>query len=117
MIAIDEEGGRVSRLPSPFVRGKPAHEFALHQDKIGLTSQTLHQCFVAKGLGINCLLAPVADILTEPQNTAIGDRSFGDHADTVSEYASIVNETILSQGLFSSQNIFLGMVIPYKTLI
>jgi beta-N-acetylhexosaminidase len=108
VVAIDEEGGRVSRLPPPFPRGKPAFEFSQNQDLEGLQSQVLLQAFTAKGLGINCLLSPVADILTEPSNVAIGDRSFGTLASTVAKYACVVNRILLEEGLFSCAKHFPG---------
>ncbi|WP_161597543.1 glycoside hydrolase family 3 protein [Fluviispira multicolorata] len=108
IISIDEEGGRVSRLPPPFSRGKPALEFSDNNDEIGLENQILHQAFVAKGLGINCLLSPVADILTEPSNPVMGDRCFGRDPITVLKYTSLVNKTLLKEGLFSCAKHFPG---------
>ncbi|WP_186644663.1 glycoside hydrolase family 3 protein [Fluviispira vulneris] len=108
IVSIDEEGGRVSRLPLPFLRGKPALEFSDNNDELGLVNQVLHQVFVAKGLGINCILSPVADILTEPTNPVIGDRCFGRDALTVLKYSSLVNKTLLSEQIFSCAKHFPG---------
>lgn len=106
--SVDEEGGRVSRLPPPFPKTQSALSFADAHDKEGLVNQVLHQCFIASGLGLNCLLAPVADILTEPQNQVLGDRCFGRDARTASEYAQIAHRTITGQGLFSCAKHFPG---------
>ncbi len=108
MTSIDEEGGRVSRLPLENIRGKSALEFANSQNKLGLLEQVLKQCRAAKEIGVNCLLAPVADILTEPQNQVMGDRCFGTSETTVSEYAALVNEVILGEDLFSCAKHFPG---------
>ncbi len=108
IVSIDEEGGRVSRLPLPFLRGKPALEFSDNNDELGLVNQVLHQTFVAKGLGINCILSPVADILTEPTNPVMGDRCFGRDALTVLKYSSLVNKTLLSEQIFSCAKHFPG---------
>ncbi|WGL59967.1 glycoside hydrolase family 3 N-terminal domain-containing protein [Pigmentibacter sp. JX0631] len=106
--SIDEEGGRVSRLPPPFIRGKPALEFAELNDLNGLESQILHQIFVAKNLGINSLLSPVVDILTEPSNLVIGDRCFGRTPEKVTKFASFVNKILLTENMYSCAKHFPG---------
>jgi beta-N-acetylhexosaminidase len=108
IVSIDEEGGRVSRLPLPFPRGKPALEFSDNNDVIGLENQILHQIFTAKGLGINCLLSPVADILSEPTNPVIGDRCYGKDAATVTKFAGFVNKILLNEKMFSCAKHFPG---------
>ena len=108
ILSIDEEGGRVSRLPPPFIRGKAALEFAEQNDLIGLEGQVLHQVFTAKGLGINCLLSPVADILSEPSNLVIGDRCFGRDANKVTEFSSFVNKILMNEKIFSCAKHFPG---------
>lgn len=108
IVSIDEEGGRVSRLPLPFPRGKPALEFSEQNDIVGLENQILHQIFTAKGLGINCLLSPVADILSEPTNQVIGDRCYGKDAATVTKFAGFVNKILLNEKMFSCAKHFPG---------
>lgn len=106
--SVDEEGGRVSRLPPPFPKTQSALSFADSRNEDGLVNQVLHQCFVAKALGLNCLLAPVADVLTEPQNQVLGDRCFGRDPHTAAQYAQLVHRTIAAQGLFSCAKHFPG---------
>ncbi|MES2613913.1 MAG: glycoside hydrolase family 3 N-terminal domain-containing protein, partial [Bdellovibrionota bacterium] len=108
VLSIDEEGGRVSRLPVNNIRGKSALEFAQTQDKDGLKKQIQTQCHYAKQIGLNCLLAPVADILTEPKNTVMGDRCFGTDAQTVSEFASLVHHTLAQEKMLSCAKHFPG---------
>lgn len=108
IISIDEEGGRVSRLPPPFQRGKPALEFVEQNDILGLQGQILHQIFVARNLGINCLLSPVVDILTEPTNLVIGDRCYGRNAENVTKFASIVHKIMQDEKIFSCAKHFPG---------
>jgi beta-N-acetylhexosaminidase len=108
IVAIDEEGGRVSRLPVDNIRGKPALYFCDQRDELGLHEQVQRQCDAARELGVNCLLAPVADILTEPNNPVMGDRCFGRNAEEVFHYANIVFETIDSQNLKSCAKHFPG---------
>jgi beta-N-acetylhexosaminidase len=95
-------------MPSPFPRGESALSFATRSDEEGLISQVRHQCFVAKGLGINCMLAPVADILTREPNPALLDRCFGRDAVTVTHYATMVYRTLCSEKMLSCAKHFPG---------
>lgn len=106
--AIDEEGGRVSRLPVENIRGKSALEYATTNDIEGLKKQISLQCHYAKQIGINCLLAPVADILTEPNNPVMGDRCFGYDAQIVSKFSSIVHKVMQDNRLWSCAKHFPG---------
>lgn len=107
IVAVDEEGGRVSRLPLNF-KTKPVLEFTRNHDKQGLKDQVSLQAHTAKELGVNCILAPVLDILTELQNTVIGDRSFGTTAEEVCEYAEIAYHVLEDAHIFSCAKHFPG---------
>lgn len=108
VIAIDEEGGRVYRMPAPFPRLEPAAAFASPERETDLRSQVLLQTACARAMGIDCLLAPVADILTRADNPAIGDRSFSSEPETVSRCAQIVTSEIHRAGLLSCAKHFPG---------
>lgn len=89
VIAIDQEGGRVARLKSPFPDNGPA--LSLKQ-KLGEDPQAIQNYgftvgTVLRGFGINVNFAPVCDIDTNPKNHAIGDRAFGKDAISASEGA------------------------------
>jgi len=75
-IAIDQEGGRVHRLPKPFTRFPSAA-------RIGETGNAKLAYRVARAtaeelaaVGINLDFAPVLDVNSNPKNPVIGDRSF-----------------------------------------
>ena len=75
-IAIDQEGGRVHRLPKPFTHFPPAA-------RLGETSDPKLAYRVARAtaeelaaVGINLDFAPVLDVNSNPTNPVIGDRSF-----------------------------------------
>lgn len=108
VVAIDEEGGRVYRLPPPFPRVEAASAFSAQEREEDLRSQVLLQAATARALGIECLLSPVADVLTRPDNPAIGDRAFGSEPETVSRCALAVVEEIQRAGLFSCAKHFPG---------
>ena len=77
LIAIDQEGGRVSRLPSGFTIFPPAATVA----QPGLTELAYQAAAVTarelRAVGINMNMAPVLDIHTNPSNPIIGNRAFG----------------------------------------
>ena len=76
LIAIDQEGGRISHLTEGFM------VFASNWD-VGQNHDAKHAQDIAytssmqlQSLGINMNLAPVVDVNTNPLNPVIGDRSF-----------------------------------------
>jgi beta-N-acetylhexosaminidase len=76
-IAIDHEGGRVHRLPEPFTHfpaasvlgatGKPEPAYEM--------GRAMGRELLAAGINLN--FAPVLDVLSNPENPVIGDRSLG----------------------------------------
>lgn len=74
-IAIDQEGGRVHRLPPPFIHFPPAAMLGRTRNcdlayQVGLaTAREL------SAVGINLNFAPVLDVNSNPKNPVIGDRS------------------------------------------
>lgn len=87
VIAIDQEGGRVSRIGPPFPNLGPALKImsgSVDPSSLKVLNdygQTVGQELNAIGVNVN--FAPVLDILTEPSNTAIGDRCFGTEPEQV----------------------------------
>jgi beta-N-acetylhexosaminidase len=82
-IAIDQEGGRVHRLPKPFTHFPPAA-------RLGETGNPKLAYRVARAtaeelaaVGINLDFAPVLDVNSNPKNPVIGDRSFAPDPQTV----------------------------------
>jgi beta-N-acetylhexosaminidase len=77
LIAIDQEGGRVSRLPAGFTVFPPCatvgscRSTELAYAAAAATAQEL------RAVGINMNMAPVLDVNTNPRNPIIGDRAFG----------------------------------------
>ena len=78
LIAIDQEGGRVSRLSDVVDLGPPMELFPGVSE--GSLSSLKDYGFklgsALKELGINLNFAPVLDVLSRESNLAIGDRSF-----------------------------------------
>lgn len=99
VISVDQEGGAVQRfdhvltpLPSPMALAAANDDALLER----ITSINAHQL---KMLGLNCLLAPVLDVLTNPVNPIICTRGFSDKPGVVASRARIVASAIARQGL------------------
>lgn len=111
-IGVDEEGGTVSRLGntagismgnvgSMRVIGSTGDSFKAYE-----TGETL-----AKGLsalGFNMDFAPVADVLTNPNNYEIGARSFGSDAALVADMASAEVQGLQEHGVSAVTKHFPG---------
>jgi beta-N-acetylhexosaminidase len=95
--AVDEEGGRVTRMPAEFTKlptnraiGKiNSEDFAFEVGSV--IGQQL------KSLGFNMNFAPVLDIDSNPRNPVIGDRSFGPDEQIVSRLGTAAMKGIQSQ--------------------
>lgn len=108
-LCVDEEGGRVARIgnnPSfavekvgPMAKVSSLEEAYACGNVIG---QYLHE------LGFNVDFAPDADVLTNPENTVIGDRSFGTDAETVTEYATAYSDGLHANDVLSCFKHFPG---------
>jgi len=77
-IAIDHEGGRVCRTPPPITRFAYAARWAVQAAGVGRAMGR-----ELASLGVNLNFAPVLDIHTNPANPVIGERAFGQTADSV----------------------------------
>ena len=105
-IFVDQEGGRVARIKPPLAQEKypPAIHFAEIYEK-GSSSdkeEAKQKCYdnyhkimtEAKELGFDSLCAPVCDLIFKGASNIIGDRSFGDDANQVTELAGAAIEGI-----------------------
>lgn len=107
-ITIDQEGGRVTRMPKDATNvagamaiassGRPENAYAAGR----ITAREL------KALGINFNLAPVMDVNNNALNPVINVRSYGDSAATVSEYGIQMMRGLLEGGVMSSLKHFPG---------
>ncbi|HEY9775306.1 MAG TPA: beta-N-acetylhexosaminidase [Planktothrix sp.] len=100
IIAVDQEGGAVQRfdhlltpLPSQMALSSCANKEEFIQQCAQINAK---QC---KALGINCLLAPVMDVLTNSMNTVIATRSYGSDEERVAELAKVALNAISKEGI------------------
>ncbi len=108
LIAIDQEGGRVVRLPADATNvpgamaiastGKPEHAYAAGR----LAALEL------RALGINFNLAPVLDINNNPRNPVINVRSYGDTAEVVEKFGVQMMKGLKAGGVLACVKHFPG---------
>ncbi|MBI3988969.1 MAG: beta-N-acetylhexosaminidase [candidate division NC10 bacterium] len=107
-VAVDQEGGRVSRLDPPFTQfPSPARVGEVGSVKLA------HAMGAAIGkelraVGINVDLAPVLDVNTNPSNPVIGDRAFGADPDLVAELGVSFFWGLKEQGILAVGKHFPG---------
>ncbi len=111
LVAVDQEGGRVTRLkeqygfpPTASQRELAQHGMKATREQAAVTARTLSQ------LGINVNLVPVVDLDVNPASPAIGalGRSFSADAQVVSEHARAVIEAHHEQGVLTAVKHFPG---------
>jgi beta-N-acetylhexosaminidase len=107
-ISIDQEGGRVNRLPSEMGTFPSAMSIG---DKNDL--DYAYECgskigYVIKELGFNLDFAPVLDIFSNPQNTVIGERAFGTNPNIVSKMGLQYIDGLHSENIIATAKHFPG---------
>ncbi|GKS56618.1 glycoside hydrolase family 3 [Nitrospira sp.] len=85
LISIDQEGGRVSRLPKGFTIF-PAAEVVGHSQSTLAYGAAAAIANELRAVGVNMNMAPVLDVNSNPDNPIIGDRAFGATATAVCEF-------------------------------
>ena len=98
-VSVDEEGGRVSRL-EPLIGNQPSPRVLAASH----TPDEVYNIALARGqamrkLGITIDFAPVVDVTDAPDDTVIGDRSFGNDPAKVTEYAGAYARGLRDAGL------------------
>jgi beta-N-acetylhexosaminidase len=108
LIAIDQEGGVVSRLPAPFTTVPSAMAQAASGDPEAarlcarITGQQMRGC------GVNLNFAPVLDVNCNAENPVIGTRSFGADAATVARFGCAALEGYRAAGMIATIKHFPG---------
>ncbi len=87
LVATDQEGGRVARLPESVLPAFPGlmalgATAARHQQQFA-TAQGAAQAQTLRQLGININFSPALDVNSDPANPVIGVRAFGDDPELV----------------------------------
>lgn len=97
LIAIDQEGGRVSRLKfmneyvsAPDLAQSPKEYISMHAELISSDMQDL---------GINTNFSPVIDKSNQEQTRVLKDRCFSNNSDSIIDYATIITNTYINMGI------------------
>ncbi len=98
-VSVDEEGGRVSRLASVIGSQPAPRELAATRTLEEVYQIALDRGRKMRGLGFTIDFAPVADVTDAPDDTVIGDRSFGADPTTVTDYAGAYARGLRDAGL------------------
>ena len=103
LIAVDQEGGRVTRLPRHL-----ATSFTGNM-AIGATYAEYQTDYATRvgavlgaelsAMGINVNFAPTLDVNTNPDNPVINVRSFGENPETVAELGTAMVNAMQAQGI------------------
>ena len=83
-IAIDQEGGRVNRMPDEFGNVPSANKLASYKEEDLVEKAGDVTGEMLRSIGFNFNFAPVLDIKRFGNTQAIGDRAFSDDLETVS---------------------------------
>ncbi len=120
LMGIDQEGGRVSRLPDDFTIFPAARVFgeagdpALAREAARVTGAEL------EAIGVNVNFAPVTDILTNAECAVLGDRAFGETPEAVAHIGEAIIHGLQETGVAACAKHFPGIgemaPDPHETL-
>ena len=98
-VSIDQEGGRVNRMPKEILNLPATNKIAQKKGKEGIEEASEILAEILSKSGFNMNFAPVLDLQRFENNNVIGDRSFGKNKIDVANYG------IIQQKKFKEKNI------------
>lgn len=108
IIATDQEGGVVSRLPQECANMPTAMAVAATGDPAYAYQAGAITGKEMMALGVNCDLAPSVDVNCNPRNPVINVRSYGDTPEQVSAFACGMIRGLQSEGVMACAKHFPG---------
>lgn len=99
MVTIDEEGGRVSRVGDLFGPDPSARVTAQTMTVDETYRMAFERGQELKSLGITVDFAPDVDVSSQPDDSVIGDRSFSDDPEVVTQYAGAYARGLIDAGI------------------
>lgn len=119
-IAVDQEGGRVSRIKGAPAEIQAASEYGSELGLEKYEEDYRRSAVYLESIGFNLNLAPVADIGLDPDNTCLEGRTFGDNTEQVETFVRRTVELSRGAGLLSCLKHFPGLgaarIDPHKAL-
>ncbi|MFE5287711.1 glycoside hydrolase family 3 N-terminal domain-containing protein [Nocardia sp. NPDC056611] len=101
MVTIDEEGGRVSRAKDLIGPAPSARVIAQTMSPDEFYTFSLDRAKKLRALGVTVDFAPDTDVSAQSDDSVIGDRSFSDDPDVVTQYAGAQIRAMKDAGLGS----------------
>ena len=118
VVAIDEEGGDVTRLEAATGSSYPGNAALGVVDDVELSEKVAASLGAELAdAGVNLDFAPVADVNTNPQNPVIGIRSFGGDTELVSRHVASFVRGLQSAGVAACAKHFPATVTRPSTRI
>jgi beta-N-acetylhexosaminidase len=107
-VSVDQEGGRVARLRSPFTEWPPMATLGRSGDVALASRFAAALAAELKAVGITLDYAPVLDIHTNPKNPVIGDRALADDAAMVGKLGAAIVRGLQDNGVAACGKHFPG---------
>lgn len=107
-VSVDQEGGRVARLKRPFTEWPPMITLGRSGDEQLARRFARALAAELKAVGVSLDYTPVLDVFTNPKNTVIGDRAFGDRPEVVARVGRTIIETLQGEGIAACGKHFPG---------
>jgi beta-N-acetylhexosaminidase len=107
-VSIDQEGGRVARLQSPFTEWPPMAALGRCGDPTVASRFAAALAAELKAVGITLDYAPVLDIHTNPNNPVIGDRALAADAAMVGTLGAAIVRGLQDNGVAACGKHFPG---------
>lgn len=107
-ISVDQEGGRVARMKTPFTQWPPLSTVGNLDSTSVAFRFALDMAAELRAVGINLDFAPCVDVLTNPKNAVIGDRSLSSDPEKVAKLASALVRGYIKGGIIPCAKHFPG---------
>jgi len=107
-VAVDQEGGRVARLKTPFTVWPPMAALGRCGDPELAARFARALAAELRAVGVTLDYAPVLDVHTNPKNPVIGDRALSDNVDTVAALGSVIVRELQHSGVAACGKHFPG---------
>ena len=108
LLCVDQEGGRVQRLQTPFMELPPMRVLGSVDDVLLTRDVGVALGRQLRAVGFNLDFAPVLDVDSNPDNPIIGDRAFSSEPQTVIRHALALSDGLISSGVLSCGKHFPG---------
>ncbi len=106
--SVDQEGGRVTRLPAPATSFPSAMALAATGDPSLAEAAARATGRELRAFGVTVNLAPVLDVNVNPLNPSVGTRSFGDRPEIVATFGAAQVRGYLAGGVLPVAKHFPG---------